>query len=127
MDAYNPQTVATANAMSGERTFRTFNVPATGNDEADCIVAIQEILKTVSHRMAFRICEYLAHRYEDVAKMQESMWQKGQAGVGGCGNLMSPGYAPQAWPSVTTTGVNELPDNLKSILKGPTLSDLDKF
>lgn len=116
MDAYNPTTVATANAMSGERTFRTFNVPATGNDEADCIVAMQEILKTVSHRMAFRLCEYLAHRYEDVAKMQESMWQKGQAGVGGGVNL-TPGYAPQSYPSITTSGGT----------LGKVLSDLDKF
>lgn len=66
-----PETVAAANALSGECSFATLTYPVTGYAECDAITAILTLLKDIPCRRAQRIGEYIAARFKDCADEQD--------------------------------------------------------
>ncbi len=68
----NPASIATANALSGEKTFRTLDLPVTGDCETDAILGCLEVLKSACEPSPYimvlndaakvRVLEYLLGR-----------------------------------------------------------------
>lgn len=127
------QSTAAANALSGDKTFRTVEFAITGDEETDMIAGVIAVLvrtpsPTDEHhfRACARILEYLRNRYQDCANTAKEMRERNEAlnkqfqgTLGGLGGqqqqqpYQQPYQQPfQPYPWATTTAGASQPSGL---------------
>lgn len=130
-DSAQMASTAVANALSGEKTFRTVQFAVTGNCDADavngiCAVLAQPDWSFLNSRAKQRILEYLALRFKDEADAQDRFASYNSPNVlGGLGGLAAQQMKQQQYHGYfTSSGGNAGLANLGSLgpIAPPTAS-----